>query len=428
MENRMALEIDLRSFRYLFGHDTKDLGCVINAIQDCIGVQGNLLKITCELKNMGIISEENYEILIELHRGNRDMSLPEYILRLLMMIPLEDLCFILDRHGLNTVVIKLQEARYTRLYRKPQKRELRFAKFIHKYYKNLKSQIDNNCIIGGKQGIRIILRDFIATCDDTVASSQSTDNNRQLALEKNAVHFVLLMQQYQNPEERDIILTQALKTETNGCDNTSLQIVCHSKLACTEAFRENNDAAQAYITQAKALCENISPCFALTSAYHDDLFLQTLFFSNEQSDETSESALKGSESALLCMFEEQKEVQVIWKRIILQYMVMSLLKIKLDFKVHRNEITKENVTKAKELLHEIDKNSQGIEKRRQMIKSLCYGVVYEMEGDLDSAKAFLEEALDIARDGGCFHTNELHNIEDYHAHLSAQTSRKYISS
>jgi tetratricopeptide (TPR) repeat protein len=261
-----------------------------------------------------------------------------------------------------------------------------------------------------------------------VASSQSTDNDRQLALEKNAVHFVLLMQQYQNPEERDIILTQALKTETNGCDNTSLQIVCHSKLACTEAFRENNDAAQAYITQAKALCENISPCFALTSAYHDDLFLQTLFFSNEQSDETSESALKGSESALLCMFEEQKEVQVIWKRIILQYMVMSLLKIKLDFKVHRIEITKENVTKAKELLHEIEKNSQDIEKRRQMIKSLCYGVVYEMEGDLDSAKAFLEEALDIARDGGCFHTNELHNIEDYHAHLSAQTSRKYISS
>ncbi|XP_060584663.1 uncharacterized protein LOC132740717 [Ruditapes philippinarum] len=422
----MAAEINLRSFQQLFGHDKKDLDCVINAIKDFNDNKGNLLRITCELRSMGIISKENYRNLIELHRGDRDMLLPEYILRLWVMIPFEDLCFILDREGLNTVVLKLQEARFTRMYRKPQKRELLFVKFIHKYYTNLKSQIDNNCFIGGKQGIRIILRALLAKWDDTVASSQSTENDRQLAMEKKAVGLVLLMQQYKNPEKREIILTQALKTETNGCDNMSLQIVCHSKLACTEAFRGNNAAAKEHITHAQALCENISPCFAVISAFHDFLFVQRLFFSNKQSNDKSETVMTGSENALLCMFEEQEEVQIMWKRIILQFMVMSLLNIKLDFEVQRNEITKENVTKANELLHEIDKSSQNIEKRRQMIKSLCYGVVCEMQGDLDSALVYVDEALDTAKDGGCFHSNELHNIEEYHDYLSAQTSRKSL--
>jgi hypothetical protein len=46
--------------------------------------------------------------------------------------------------------------------------------------------------------------------------------------------------------------------------------------------------------------------------------------------------------------------------------------MRLDFKVQREDITK-NVTKAIEILHEIDKSSQNIEKRRQMIKSLFMG-------------------------------------------------------
>jgi hypothetical protein len=105
--------------------DDIKIGCVINyALQNFIAVKGNLLKIIFELKRIYMISMEHYRTLIELLRGDRGMSLPEYILRLLMLIPFEDLCFILDRQGLNTVVMRLRKARNVCIYQRHKKENL----------------------------------------------------------------------------------------------------------------------------------------------------------------------------------------------------------------------------------------------------------------------------------------------------------------
>ncbi|XP_060557847.1 uncharacterized protein LOC132718221 [Ruditapes philippinarum] len=332
----------------------RDRQCIVEVFQHHTRRDFHIISFIEKLKKLNLLDKRQYSNLHSALDDSGYVQIIELLCNLLPHLSYDNLCFLFEEEGYTDIASTLRIKRFTIRYRRLPQIEMPHSKRTHDYYQHIKSCIDNNLFWGDK---RVILMQFIYKQDEKImmSSDEISVHDRQFAMERKAAATVLLIQQYKDVEERKRILHQAISTETNGVDNTSLQIVFHSKMAITEADAGNIREAEEYIVKTKEFCLMYRPCFAVTSAFHDiEYTYKSLYFKNP-SDEMLEKILVEGDIAIQSLNEESEDVQNLWRRIMLLFMALSLLFITADFVVC--DITKIKTIhkkRAKRILKEIN--------------------------------------------------------------------------
>ncbi|XP_060578480.1 uncharacterized protein LOC132735541 [Ruditapes philippinarum] len=340
--------------------------CIVEVFQHQTRRDFHISSFIEKLKKHGLINKRQYNNLHSTHDDSGYVQIIELLCNLLPILSYDNMCFLIEEEGYTDIASNLRTKRFTIRYRRLPQIEMPHSKRTHDYYQRIKSCIDNNSFWGDN---REILMQFMHKQDEKIMmnSDEISNHDRQFAIERKAAATVLLIQQYKDVEERKRILHQAIGTETNGVDNTSLQIVFHSKMAITEVEAGNIRKAEEHIVKTKEFCLMYMPCFAVTSAFHDIEYTYKCLYFKNPSDEMLEKILVEGDIAVQSLNEESEDVQNLWRRIMLLFMVLSLLFITSDFVVC--DITKIKTIRkkrAKKILKEIKRCSHEIQIRRQM--------------------------------------------------------------
>ncbi|XP_045199584.1 uncharacterized protein LOC123553908 isoform X1 [Mercenaria mercenaria] len=407
----MAEYIDIGNNRPLMHYNRREFQCIVEVIQKHLGRDIDLIGLLISMKQLEIINKKQYSNFKRRYTESESTNSGEYLLQLLLHLSFEQLCFIFEQEGYTDITADLRFKRFTLLYKKLPQKEMPHSKRTHDYYKTLKSCIDNDSFHGNKI---LKLRKFIQDQDaKIVLPGNISAHDRQFAMERKSAATVLLIQQHKNNAERKTILNQAIATETNGIDNTSLEIVYHSKMALTEAQDGNVGEAEEHMAKTKDLCRITGPCFAVTAAFHDVQYTCKSLYFKSPSEEMLENVLKEGDIGIQSLNEEREDVQKLWKRIMLLFMVLSLLFITPDFVVcDMRKVKTAHKKRAEQILKEIKRCSDDIELRRQMILYLCLAALNE-EKDISSSEEYAKKSLTAAENGGCFRDIEKRNIKAY---------------
>ncbi|XP_060557846.1 uncharacterized protein LOC132718220 [Ruditapes philippinarum] len=390
----------------------RDRQCIVEVFQHHTRRDFHISSFIEKLKKHGLINQRQYNNLHSTHDDSGYVQLIDLLCNLLTLLSYDNMCFLFEEEGYTDIASNLRTKRFTIRYRRLPQIEMPHSKRTHDYYQHIKSCIDNNSFWGDN---RVILMQFMHKQDEKIMMNrdQISNHDRQFAMERKAAATVLLIQHYKDIEERKRILHQAIGTETNGVDNTSLQIVFHSKMAITEVEAGNIRKAEEHIVKTKEFCLMYRPCFAITSAFHDIEYTYKCLYFKNPSDEMLEKILVEGDIAIQSLNEESEDVQNLWRRIMLLFMVLSLLFITADFVVC--DITKIKTIhkkRAKKILKEIKRCSHEIQIRRQMILNLCLAVLEE-EKDIKAAEMYAKHAVNNAENGGCFREIEKQNVKAY---------------
>ncbi|KAL4219958.1 hypothetical protein ACF0H5_020369 [Mactra antiquata] len=338
-------------------------------------------------------------------------NLNEFVMDILRTVTFETFCFLLNTEGYKDITARFRQTMFALLYAKLPKKEMAHSKRTHEYYKTMKSCIDNKTFGGD---VRQRLQDIIDKQNKIIMSKEDIPLAKgEFAMERKSAALVLLIQQHKAVPDRKAILENVYRQETNGIDKTTLEIVYHSKTAMTEAQAGNVNEAEAHIAQAKILCENCGPCFAVTSALHDIEYTYRVLYMKYDKNEYLEKVISEGDVALQSLQEEREDVQKLWQRILLLFKALSFLRIDEDFEVGDvRRLTKSHRERSRQILKEIKRNSGAMELRRTMVMSICLAALNEGDDD-DAALRYAKHAVEAARKGGCFRPLETENIEKY---------------
>ena len=389
----------------------RDRQCIVDVFQHHTRRDFDVVSFIETMRRLGLINKRQYRNLHRTCEESGYKRIIELSLLLLSILNYEQICFIFEEEGYLDISSDLRLKRYTIRYNRLPQIEMLHSRRTQNYYQSIKSCIDDNAFIGDK---RQVLRNYIHTWDERImATTGLSQHTRQFAMEKKAAVIVLLLQQYKNTDERKTILHQLTATETNGLDNTSLEIVFHSKMAITEADAGNIEKANEHIVKTKEYCCMYKPCFAITNAFHDIEYAYKSMYFRNPSEDLLDKILTEGDIGVQSLNDESEDVQNLWKRIMLLFMVLSLLSITPDFVVGDTSKIKEiNKKRAEAILKEIKRRSDDMQLRRQMILHLCMAVLNK-ERDIKAAEIYAKHAVIAAEKGGCFRDIEKQNVTAY---------------
>lgn len=221
-------EGDLQRQRPRLRQREPDRRCVIEVLSKHAALKIDKIGMLETLSKWKVITHEAYS---ELKDSCDNLNDREFLIQILKYVEFNSFCLLLEKERYQYLADQLKTKRYTLLYQNHSKTVIPYSKRTHAYYRILKSCVDNDSFTTTKTDQ---LKKFIHKLDDKIVSKVLTSHERQFAMEKKVAATALLITQYTAYKERKQILESAIKTETSGLDNTSMQIVFHSKMAMTE--------------------------------------------------------------------------------------------------------------------------------------------------------------------------------------------------
>lgn len=385
--------------------------CIIETLGKYCHRDFDLVGLLHTVFRLEAISKDVYSRLHNTYARENWDDFCNCVIELLSVLPYDIFCFVFEIHGYKDFADELRVKRFNMLYKYPPKCEMLHSRRTHEYYKTLKSCVDNDAFEGDK---KLHLQKFIDQMNTKITNDKLIQHDRQYAMERKvAATVVFVTLQTNDYVKRRQILDGAIRAETNGLDNTSLQIVYHSKMALTEAQAGHVAAAEEHIIQTKQLCANYGPCFAVTVALHDIEYIRRTFYLINPTEDNLEKVLTDGDLAMQSVQNNEESVRNLWQRIMLLFMALSLLSITPDFVVgDTRRLKKKHIKLAEHILKGVNTRSDNIEHRRKMIVSLCQAVVYK-SSDIKLAENYAKQSLTAADAGGCYKEVEKKNIQKF---------------
>lgn len=390
-----------------------ELFCVIECLLKRREYSVNILKLLEELRNWDLISQGVYNRHV---RSLDPHKKRESIIQILGDVGFVIFMFLLEAEGYQYIADELRTKRYSLLYKHPARSEIPYSKRTLEFYRSIKTQIDNGVYVNPKE----TLQEFIRVLDLRIVRSNQSQYESQYAMEQKVAVTALLVTQGMSCEATVSFLDSALKMETNGTNNTSMQIFCTSRKALLEVIAGNKEKAEELITQTEVLCRSYVPCFAVTMALYDMVYIWWQKYIRHPTKENYEQLLTAGDTAFQSVQDFEPHGRNTWQRICLLDMALALLFISSHLEAPRTLNIASNTMVAKHILKEVSKRSDGIETRRKMIFFLCQAVVYKDENTV-LADSYAKLAIEAADEGGCFGDKERKNMQQL---LSENTSTK----
>lgn len=249
----------------------------------------------------------------------------------------------------------------------------------------------------------------------------------QQNLDKKVIFCVLKFQRSDTKAKKEELLQELQRYKPGGTELRSLHLVLLGKLAITAAKDNNVEQTDQYIAQALTIAVTVQPCLATISLFHDILYSYRSLFNFNPTRAMLNRVIKWGSKAMNSIIDESEDVQLTWKRLFLQYMFLSLLRINAVFEMLDTEdVDQLDLNMAQDALSQYSRLLPGIPARRKMIYYLSKARYSELTEDFEYARKYAEEALELAADGMYF-SNEYRNIQKYSEMLIHREGGAYKS-
>ena len=200
---------------------------------------------------------------------------------------------------------------------------------------------------------------------------------------------------------------------------TNVDVALYGKEACTYALKSNFEMAEELMLKARLKLVNFKASWLLYYHYLNEVFLKVAEFGKRPCNETKQSLLFYGFSGMNSLANENEDIQRMFKRMYISFMLNGLLCFGLFLEEIDFPITTGDRKLAYTLLAEFNRLSQGMETRRKMLYALFMSRIYE-ETDVKLALTYAKRAKILSREGE-LRTGEALNISRYVIKLTMKT-------
>ncbi|XP_045201564.2 uncharacterized protein LOC123555075 [Mercenaria mercenaria] len=295
------------------------------------------------------------------------------------------------------------------------KRILPHADNIRRYYIKLKVLADNN---GFPLGTRVELNNRIAELDHMISECKSSCK-RQYFIDKRAIVYLLLTQQYADCCERNRVLKRLHDSmpQGNDVDRTIFDAIFHSFMAINWASKGNDHTADRHIQlarQASDTCLSSLPAVVANTGAH---LMQSEMCLRHCSADALSQGEHDYAYALQLTNDLTDEERSVWVNVIMVRRASSLLGIDLFCNINEIQPDCRTVNQARNILTKLRQCKLPLQKRHEMVVYLCIGRLHDIEGDKLNAVKYVQKALSLVQDG-TFDSVEKANIKSYLSRLT----------
>ena len=286
----------------------------------------------------------------------------------------------------------------SRLQVVPEKVNMPNKHTTHSLYVFWKKAVDNRCF----EKCLVEIEDNIKDQNRKMTTMDTDVEELQLALDFKLVFCVLKYQQCDTRYKKDRLLLELLNHVPAGTEQRSVRMIYHGKKAITEAKEDNLSGTENHVTAAMEIAECCAPCFATVSLLHDILYSYRNICNYNHTRDNLDKVIYWGHLAIDMIKDELECVQVMWKRVFLQYMFLSLLRFNSVFEVIHGEVGTADLHMASNALEEMGRLLQHIPVRRKMIYCLTQARYFHLTEDSSKAKYYAEMSMDACDDGTYF--------------------------
>ena len=261
-------------------------------------------------------------------------------------------------------------------------------------YYNLKKHIDNSAFKDRTAFLRLKADHFMNEIQ--ILNPEST-RRKQCLFDKMVVIRCLTVEvttdseirtQALNDMRNDKILRQAKASETP----------IYGKEASTYALQGDFDTAEELMLKARLILVNTKASWVIYYHYLNEVFLKVAEFEKTPCNEVKQGLLFYGFAGVHSLANEDEEIQRMWKRIFISFMLYGLLCFGLFLEEIDFPITNEDRKLARTILLEFDRLSQDMETRRDMLYALFMARLHE-DSNVEQALIYAKRAQTMSKNG-----------------------------
>lgn len=206
-------------------------------------------------------------------------------------------------------------------------------------------------------------------------------------------------------------------------DRKLVDMVFNGKMAITEALADDYNAASIYAGIAKSFILLCEPSFATISALHDITYVYRTIYVKTGNEQALKCLVNEGFAAVDTLEDMREEHRTLWKVLLFQFILLSLLNIGIDLRVDiTRRLDQRYIKMAEDLIKAVGAVTEILPERRTMILNLARARFNE-ESDITVPLAYAEEALSSVNEY-TFNENETNNIRSYVMHLKQTLKKK----
>ncbi|KAJ8312428.1 hypothetical protein KUTeg_009801 [Tegillarca granosa] len=195
----------------------------------------------------------------------------------------------------------------------------------------------------------------------------------------------------------------------------------NAQMGITYAIMGEIDKADEHLKQARASSHNIEQCVEMDHMFYILVFSLICEYEKHPTSDLRDKIMEMADIGLQCSDNDEEDIKIFWRRTFFLRMIHCLLGISCKgAPILGSKITSRCIEKAKNLLAEVDKYWNTLESRRKVWYYVARARVQEIEKNYDSARAYLQNAIQIATDGNF---GELPYITTYLNDLQLQCTK-----
>lgn len=327
------------------------------------------------------------------------------------LISFDQMVNLFRQKGRYDICNRMIQLKFSNVQVSPGPVEMPHSRKLNMFYLYLKTLADD----AGFKNFRETVQQRINLLNREVANA--SDSHVQFKFQKQIVLSVLLLQQISSTAGENAVLDLVLMNVPANTERRPLDIIANSKRAIIAAEENSFEEAEVLLKRAQSEDLHICLCFSKLCLLHDILYVYRKIFIAHPSRDNLDRVIIWGHFAMSSVVDEPEHVQVLWKRLFLQYMYLSLLRIKGDLSVKDSDIVDEDdIRQAKLAFLEYDRLFDSIPARRKMILNLAKARCFELEHNIKIAEIYCRLAIREINDGTYFEI-EKSNILDYHQRL-----------
>lgn len=174
----------------------------------------------------------------------------------------------------------------------------------------------------------------------------------------------------------------------------------NAQMGITYAIMGDIDKADEHLKQARASSYNIEQCVEMDHMFYIMVFSLICQYEKHPTADLRDKIMEMADIGLQCSDNDEEDIKVFWRRTFFLRMSHCLLAISCKgAPILGSKVTSGCTEKAKKLLAEVDKYWDTLESRRKLWYYVARARVHEIEGNYDSAIAYLQSAIQIATEG-----------------------------
>ncbi|XP_069107138.1 uncharacterized protein [Argopecten irradians] len=160
------------------------------------------------------------------------------------------------------------------------------------------------------------------------------------------------------------------------------EVAYKSRMAIACAIADDMERGEEFLTDARVASYHIGPCVQLDNMLYIQVFNYLCKFESNPTDDLRDTIINLAGVSLQALEDEDDVTRLFWKRMFLLRMVYCLLGISNRCDLIPRCVTRQKyVTRARQLMAEIDKIWDGIESRRRMFYHVARARLHEIDSN-----------------------------------------------